>query len=170
RAVGIKHLLFGERGNALERVGIFADIVPGEDSAVGNGVVRNEAVEVKVGQTRSVAIPLIRDPAGEVLEDPELEVHSRVEWTVGPPQKPSLPVRVLVADGGNVFALGDVPARAVKIPALVDGDDFAELPTADDFAHLVLIGAAQPLRAHLHNLSAVGYRLPSQLRVLESVG
>src|SRR5262249_39436212 len=37
RAVGIKHLLFGERGNALERVGIFADIVPGEDSAVGNG-------------------------------------------------------------------------------------------------------------------------------------
>ena len=47
-AVGIQNLLLGERREALESVGIFANIVPGEDAAVGDGVVGDERVQVEV--------------------------------------------------------------------------------------------------------------------------
>ena len=46
---------------------------------------------------------------------------------VGAAQQPALPVGILLADGSDVSVLRHVPARAVEVPALADGDDLAQL-------------------------------------------
>ena len=65
--------------------------------------------------------------------------------------------------------LRHVPARTVEIPALIDGDDLAQLAAAHDLAHLLLIWIAQPLRAHLHHLLARLDRVARQLGVFQRV-
>ena len=93
-----------------------------------NGVVGNERIEVEVRQAGPVAVPLVGDAAGEFFEDAEFEVDSRIEGPRLSPQQPAIPVRILLPQRRDVRALGDVPARAVEVPALADRDDFAELP------------------------------------------
>src|SRR4029079_19621733 len=124
---------------------------------VRHGVVRNERVEIEVRQAGGVAVPLIGDAAGEMLEDAELEVGARVEGPVRPPQQPSLPVGVALAESGDVLVLRDVPAGTVVVPALADRDDLPQLAAADDLPSPLLIGTTQPLRSHLRDLFAAEY-------------
>ena len=65
-----------ERGEALEGVRILAHVMPGEDAAVGHRIVRNERIQVEVGQAGAVAVPLVRDAAREVL----VERNMRRTW------------------------------------------------------------------------------------------
>src|SRR5437773_4944325 len=69
----------------------------------------------------------------------------------------------------NVFVPGYVPARAVVVPALADGDDFSQFAASDDFPHPVLIRATEPLRSHLHHLLARQDRGAGQLGVFQGI-
>src|SRR5262249_2706327 len=155
----VEHFVFGERRDTVEGIRILAYVVPGKDATVGHRVVRNERVEIEMREAGTVAVPLIGDAAGEILEDAKLEVDAGIEGAVRPSQQPSFPVRVALPNRGDVFVLWDVPARAVVVPALTDRDDLSQLAASDDVAHPLLIRATQPLRAHLHDLFACQYRV-----------
>src|SRR5262249_37217817 len=116
RAVRVEHLLCGERRGGLEGVGGFADVVPHEDAAVRDRVVRNKRIKVEMREPRTVAVPLIRNPTGEVLEETKLEVDARIERPLGPAQEPALPVGVVLADRRHVPISWDVPSRTVVVP------------------------------------------------------
>ena len=122
-----------------------------------------------MGETGAVAVPLIGDAAGKVLEDAELEVDAGVEGAVRPSQQPSFPVRVALANGGDVFVLRNVPARTVVVPSLTDRHDLAQLAASDDVPYALLIRATQPLRSHLRDLFACEYGFAGEPGVLQRV-
>src|SRR5262249_44307255 len=120
RAVGVQHLLLGERRDGLQGVRVFTDVVPREDAAVRDGVVGNERVQIKVREARTVAVPLIRDASGEVLEETELEVDAGIERALGPAEEPALPVGLALMDGCHITVSRYVPPGTVVVPALAD--------------------------------------------------
>ena len=98
----------------LERVGVLAAVVPGEDAAVRHDRAGRLIVHEEVHEIDAVAHPLVGDPARELLVQPELEVQLRVEGAVRLRHQPLLPVGVLLADLLHFRAAA--PARAVVVP------------------------------------------------------
>src|SRR5262249_3748889 len=127
-------------------------------------------IEKEMRQPGAVAVPLIRDATREILENTKLKIDPRVEGATRAAEQPALPVCVLLADGRDVLALRQMPPRSIEIPALIDRDDFAYFPAADDLTDLVVPGATDPLRAHLHYLLARSHRVPRQLGLFQGVG
>ena len=60
-AEGVQHFILCGRRDRLKCVRVLADIVPGEDAAVRDGVVRDERVQIKVRKPGAMAVPLIGD-------------------------------------------------------------------------------------------------------------
>src|SRR3954454_4414001 len=119
--------------------------MPGENASVCHGIVRDEGVQVKMHQPGPVAVPLVRDAAGEIFEDAEFEIDSRIERPPWTPEEPTLPVVILLADCSNIRIFRRMPARAVEVPALANGDHLAEFAAPHDIADLLLVWIAQPL-------------------------
>src|SRR5262249_1947426 len=141
----VEHLPVRKGRHALKRVGILAYIMPGEDPAVGDGVIRDERVQIEMRQPGAVAVPLVGDASGEILENTELEINAWIERPPRPPQEPTRPIGILFPNGRDVLAAGHVPARTIEVPTLADGDDLAELPASHDVAYPLLVWTAQPL-------------------------
>src|SRR4051794_2621140 len=117
-----------------------------------------------------MAVPLVRNTAGKILVQAELEIGPGVKWARSPAEQPTLPIGILFADGRYVFVVRDAPPRAVKVPTLIDGYDLAQFAGTNDIAHFVLIGIAEPLRAHLDNLLARPHGIASQQSILNGIG
>ena len=88
--------------------------MPGEDAAVGDDVVGDECIQIKVGQPGAMAEPLIGDPAGEILEDTELEIDARIERAAGDGRAASGSSRYPSHEWRRVGFVRNVPARAIE--------------------------------------------------------
>ncbi len=105
-----------------------------------------------------MAHPLIGNPAGEFLVQPELAIDLRIERPIRLGQQPFAPIGILLADQLRLRASS--PSRPVIIP-----DDFhlADV-TQDAGLHHVMCGPgisfATMLRADLHDAVGSQHRIP----------
>src|SRR5262249_9570811 len=70
---------FREFQQRLERVRLLAPVLPGEDAARRHHGSLKRILENIVNQVNRVAHPLIREAAGKIFVEAELEVHSRIK-------------------------------------------------------------------------------------------
>ena len=151
----------------LERVGVLAAVVPGEDAAVRHDRARRLIVHEEVHEIDAVAHPLVGDAARELPVEAELEVQLRIEGTVRLRHQPRLPVRVLLAD---LLHLGTAaPARAVVVPHDLVLAHVAEGAAAQDLARGQLVRLAAMLRADLDDEVALLDGVARGLHLLEHV-
>jgi hypothetical protein len=117
--------------------------MPRENTSVCDGIVRDKGIQVEVDETGTVAVPLVRDSAGKVLENTELEVNSGIERARGAAHQPALPVGILLTNCGDIGLPWIVPARSIEVPALTDGDDLAQLRASFASSSVFAIGFSQ---------------------------
>src|SRR5260370_509611 len=116
---------------------------------------------------------MIEEAGRELLVEPKLEIHMRIEGAIGFSQQPPLPIRVffpqlrltpieplfplhvdvhlhLFSETG-VFRF-ESPTLLVHVPFLLDVHDIADASRANEFSYRQREGLTAVLRSHLHNL------------------
>src|SRR4029079_14029337 len=134
---------------SLERVGIFAAVVPREDAALRHDRARRLVVQEEMDEIDAVAHPLIRDAARELAIQAELEIQLRVERPIGLGHQPLLPIGVRFS---NLLHLGTTaPAWSVVVPDDLVLAHVAERAAPDDIMSGELVRLTSVLRADLND-------------------
>src|SRR5262249_26163463 len=129
----------------LERVRVLASVLPGEDAAGRHHGFWKRIVEKIVNQVNPVAHPLIRDAAGKIFVEAELEVHSRIKRPGRFFEQPAKPVRILFPNFADFRTTA--PAWAVIVPTHLYLADLPERDGLDKVGDGDLIGFAAVLRS-----------------------
>ena len=106
----------------LERIGIFASVLPGINAAVRHDGLREVIVQQVVNHVDAVAHPLVGDAAGEIFVEAEFEIGRGSNGRYGLLSSHLLPIRILLR--GSVHFRPAAPARTMIVP---DDLDFADL-------------------------------------------
>src|SRR6202044_2541227 len=88
--------------------------VPGKNSAVRDHRVRVGLVHKEMDQVDAMAQPLVRNPTGKILVQPELKIKLRIERAIRLVHQPGAPVRSLLAD--LLYFRTSAPTRPMIVP------------------------------------------------------
>src|SRR5215469_10151527 len=151
----------------LEGVGIFAAIMPGENTAVSNYGPRKAVVHEPVHEIDPVAHPLIGDAARKFLIQAEFTINLGVEWAVWLIHKPLAPVGVLLANQFRFWA--SAPPRAVVVPDNFYFAYVAERPGLDQVMSRHRMRLAAVLGSDLHDPMVLHDRISCSFHFRENI-